>query len=144
MPPAAAGATTGSAEAGMSEKRPAQTSVLQDPVAKAPQVRGQGAAELPSASLAGRDQRGDLVVAEAIGVQLFEIIARIVDEKSRDIVIPQREGEAAGAAILIGEVEAVIVVAAIGAAIHVVQAIVVEPPIDREAAGVIVDHVENH
>ena len=76
-------------------------------------------------------------------MKLFEIIPRIVDEKFRDIVIPQREGEAAGAAILIGEVEAVIVVAAIGAAVHVVQAIVVEPPIDREAAGVIVDHVED-
>src|SRR5207237_7007179 len=91
--------------------------VLQNPVAKASQVRRQRAAKFPSASLVGRDQRRDLIVAETIGVQLFEIIPRIVDEKFRNIVVPQRECETAGAAIMIGEVEAVIVVAPIEPAI---------------------------
>src|SRR2546430_7460790 len=102
-------------------------------------ARGKIPSRFPGSSRSG----GDLIVAETIGVQLFEIMPRIVDEKFRNIVIPQRECEAAGAAVLIGEVEAVIVVAPIGAAIHVVQAIVVKLPIDRESAGVIVDHVED-
>ena len=55
--------------------------VLQDAVAIAAQVRRQRPAELPAAALIGRDQRRDFVVAETIGMELFEIIARIVDQE---------------------------------------------------------------
>ncbi len=76
-------------------------------------------------------------------MKLLEIIARIVEQEFCHLVVPQRKREAAGAAVLIGEIEAVVVVAAIVSAVHVIQAIVVELPVDREAAGVIVDHVEH-
>ena len=68
---------------------------------------------------------------------------RIVDEETRDVGVPQREGEAAGAAVLVGEIEAVVVVAAIGRAIEIIEAVVVELPVDGKAAGVIVDDVEH-
>jgi len=74
---------------------------------------GQILAELPSAGVVHRQQHADLVVAEAVGVQLLKVAKRIVAQKSAHVRIPQRKREAADEA-LIREVEALIVV--VGAA----------------------------
>jgi len=75
-------------------------------------------------------------------MEFLDIVPCIVEEVSANVTIPQRKGETARAAILISEIEAVVIVALIRHAIEIIEAIVVELAIYGKAAGVVVGHVE--
>src|SRR5450759_370341 len=107
------------------------------------QCVGKIAAETPPRIAIHRYEIADLVIPETIGVEFLNIETRVVDEKPTNIIVPEREGKSSGAAVLICEVEAVIVIAHIRSAIEIVDALIIERIVYGESAGVVVHHVEH-
>ena len=118
--------------------------ILQESGLQAPKFRCQRTAKSPTSRLTGRQEDADLVVAEPVRVIFGDVVRRVVLEKATDILVPERESEAAGAAILVREVQAVVVVADVLGAIKIVDAVVVELAGDREATCMVIDDVECH
>jgi hypothetical protein len=59
-------------------------------------------------------------------VEFRDVLQSIVDEELTDITFPQREGEPTGSAILIGEIQTVVVIANVFGAVPVVDAVVIQ------------------
>ena len=116
--------------------------VLQEPRLQRAQFRRKSTAEFPAASLVGGKQDADLVVAESVGVKFPDVVRGIIGKEPAHVGIPEREGKAAGAAVLIGEIETVVVIAAVGDTVEVVDAVVIQRAVYREPAGMVVNHVE--
>jgi hypothetical protein len=76
-------------------------------------------------------------------VHVFRVPARVFLQELPHRRLPHREGESAGASVLVGEVEAVVIVADVPLAIEIVKAVVVADIADRKAASVVVDDVEH-
>ena len=89
-----------------------------------------------------RNQVADLVIAKSIDVKFADIVQGVVDEELADIVFPKGEREPACSSVLIGEIQAIVVVADVLGAVPVIDAVVVQLPVHREPTGMVVDHVE--
>ena len=75
-------------------------------------------------------------------MKLLDIVERVVDEKLADIILPKCERQSASAPVLVGEVQAVIIVSEVLGAIPVIDAVIVELALNRESAGVVIHYVQ--
>ena len=118
--------------------------ILQQARLHKPQRAGQVIAEAPAGIAVGRKQDADLVIAKSVSVKLFHVVQSVVQQELPDILVPQRKREPPGAAVLIGKVQAVVVIAHVRHAIKVVQASIVQRTVHGKAAGMVVHHIERH
>ena len=59
-------------------------------------------------------------------MKFTDVVQGVVDEELTDVIFPERERESAGPAVLVGEIEAVVIVADVFCAIPVIDAFIVE------------------
>src|SRR5579864_4027832 len=80
------------------------------------QSAGQVAAESPPRIAIHRNQVAGFVMAKSIDVKFRNVVQGVIDKELADIVFPKSKREAAGSPVLIGEIQAIVVVAdALGA-----------------------------
>ena len=99
--------------------------ILQDPRRQAAQLRRERAAEFPSAALVRGQQDADFVVAESVRVKFLDVVCGIIRQISAHVGVPKRKRETAGAPVLVGKVQAVVIVADIRNPVEIVNAVIV-------------------
>ena len=72
-------------------------SVLQDPRFGGAHSAGEGLTEGPSRILVHRKEAANLIITEAVDMELFNVVTGIVYHELADVVVPERERKAAGA-----------------------------------------------
>src|SRR5690348_761357 len=88
--------------------------VLQTARALEAESPGQVAAKAGARIAAEAEEHTDLVIAKAVGVEFVQKKPGVIDEKLAHVLIPEREGKAAGPAF-VGAVKALVVVAVLRA-----------------------------
>ena len=112
--------------------------VLQGARAVEAESTGQVAAEAVARIAAEAEEHTDLVVAEAVGVKFVQKETGVIDEELAHVLIPEREGKAAGPAF-VGAVKALVVVTVASAVPEIDGMIIAEKP-----TGVVVHDIENN
>ena len=77
-------------------------------------------------------------------MEFFNIVAGVVQQKSANVVIPHRKCQPAGAAVLIGKIQAIVIIAVVWHTIEVVNAIVVESAVYSKTASMVVDDIKRN
>src|SRR5579864_327339 len=112
--------------------------VLQAARALEAEGTGQVTAEAGARIAAEAEEHADLVVAKAVGVKFVQKEPGVVDEELAHVLIPEREGKAAGPSF-VGAVKALVVVT-VGSAVPEVDGVVVA----EKPARVVVHDIENN
>lgn len=76
-------------------------------------------------------------------MEFIYVESGVTDDELTNIVIPQSERKSAGTAVLIGKVEAVIVIADVDCAIPIVNALVIGFAVNGKSAGMVIDNIED-
>ena len=72
------------------------------------------------------------------------IVTSIVDQKPANAFVPESKRQSSRTAVLVGEVEAIVVIAHVRNAIAIINAGIIERIVYRKATGVVVHDVKDH